>query len=328
MTTTLRLKASQVYKDWHVIDAADRPLGRVGTEAATLLRGKHKPTFEPHLDAGDFVIIVNAGKVRLTGRKTEQMKYHRHSGYPGGLRTRSFTEQFTRHPERVVAQCVWGMLPKGSLGEKMLKHLKVYRGPEHPHQSQVTGSERARAARDSAAAATLGQDAPPRPSRVRFTPLPGPEPIIDASAATREREARARRGPTTSLPEPLLEDATPTAAEAAAAIARTPDAMAETVSVANPPAEGTIPTEASAPRRRRRTAPADVAEPAAPRARRRSAAAAAPEAAAPPAPRTRKKAAAPRAEEPKAAKPTRARKTEPAAPEKKPARRRTPKEKE
>jgi large subunit ribosomal protein L13 len=117
MNTTVRIKASEIYKDWHVIDAAGRPLGRVASEAAILLRGKHKPTFEPHLDDGDFVIIINAGQVRVTGRKSEQIKYHRHSGYPGGLRTRTFEEQFARFPERVLEQAVWGMLPKGPLGE-------------------------------------------------------------------------------------------------------------------------------------------------------------------------------------------------------------------
>src|SRR5665647_3666166 len=129
MTTTVRIKASEIYKDWQVIDAAGRPLGRVASEAAALLKGKHKPTYEPHLDDGDFVIIVNAGQVKVTGRKSEQIKYHTHSGYPGGLKTRSYAEQFARFPERVIEQAVWGMLPGGSLGEAIFKHLKVYKGP-------------------------------------------------------------------------------------------------------------------------------------------------------------------------------------------------------
>ncbi len=143
MNGTVRLKASQITKDWRVIDAAGRPLGRVASEAAALLRGKHKPTFEPHLDGGDYVIIVNASKVVLTGRKAEQRKFYRHSGYPGGLKSRTWEEQFGRHPDRVLEKSVWGMLPKGTLGEQMLKHLKVYKGPDHPHQSQIIGSERA-----------------------------------------------------------------------------------------------------------------------------------------------------------------------------------------
>lgn len=152
MNTTVRMKASDLSKDWHVIDAAGRPLGRVATEAATLLRGKHKPTFEPHLDGGDFVIIVNAGKVRVGGNKSRTMMYYRHSGYPGGLKSRTFEEQVARFPEKVIEQAVFGMLPKGSLGDQIRKHLKVYRGPDHPHIAQVTGAERARARRDEAAA--------------------------------------------------------------------------------------------------------------------------------------------------------------------------------
>ena len=140
MNTTVRLKASEITKDWRVVDAAGRPLGRVASEAAVLLRGKHKPTFEPHLDGGDFVIVVNASQVIVTGRKTEQMKYHRHSGYPGGLKTRSYAEQFARFPERVLEQAIWGMLPDGPLGKAMLRHLKVYRGSTHPHQSPKRGT--------------------------------------------------------------------------------------------------------------------------------------------------------------------------------------------
>lgn len=152
MNTTVRMKASDLSKDWHVIDAAGRPLGRVATEAATLLRGKHKPTFEPHLDGGDFVIVVNAGKVSIGGGKARTKMYYRHSGYPGGLKSRNFEEQVARFPEKVLEQAIFGMLPKGSLGEQVRKHLKVYRGPDHPHAAQVTGADRARARRDEAAA--------------------------------------------------------------------------------------------------------------------------------------------------------------------------------
>lgn len=150
MKTTVRIKASQINKDWHVLDAAGVPLGRLATRAATLLRGKHKPTFEPHLDGGDFVIIVNADKVSVSGNKATAKLYYRHSGYPGGLRSRTFEQELERFPDRVVRQAIWGMLPKGPLGKALLRHLKVYAGPDHPHQSQVVGSERARADRDDA----------------------------------------------------------------------------------------------------------------------------------------------------------------------------------
>lgn len=183
MNTTVRMKASQITKEWHVVDAANRPLGRVATEVAMLLRGKHKPTYEPHLDDGDFVIVINASQVRVTGNKAQQIKYRRHSGYPGGLRERSFTEQMNRHPDRVIEQAVWGMLPSGPLAEAMFKHLKVYAGPNHPHQSQITGSERARAARREAAASA--GPATFRAKRLRPLPSDGtalaeePAPVIE-----------------------------------------------------------------------------------------------------------------------------------------------------
>ncbi len=175
MTSTVRRKASEIAKNWHVVDAAGRPLGRVATEAATLLRGKHKPTYEPHLDDGDFVIIINASKVQLSGRKAEQKVYYRHSGYPGNLRKRTFAEQMARRPERVLERSVWGMLPKGPLGKRIRRHLKVYAGAEHPHQAQITGSERAAEAAAEAEAEALQSliENPPRPPRLR--PLSVPE---------------------------------------------------------------------------------------------------------------------------------------------------------
>ena len=186
-TTTVRIKASEIYKDWHVIDAAGLPLGRVASEAAKLLRGKHKPTFEPHLDDGDFVIIVNAAQVTLSGNKVEQVRYHRHTGYAGGLRTRTFTDQMERSPRKVMEKAVWGMLPKGPLGEQMLRHLKVYPGPDHPHASQITGSERAKAAREAATAEALKE---PRKVR-RLRPLSIPDASAETVSAAPETAAKA-----------------------------------------------------------------------------------------------------------------------------------------
>jgi large subunit ribosomal protein L13 len=192
MNTTVRLKASEIYKDWHVIDAANRPLGRVATEAATLLRGKHKPAFEPHLDAGDFVIVVNASKVRVTGAKGEQRRYYRHSGYPGGLKSRTYTEQMARFPDRVIEQAVWGMLPGGPLGEKMLKHLKVYAGPNHPHASQIAFTEKARAARSEATDALKTKERKAPGLRPLSIPQAGPSRDGDgAVGATSTRSAPA-----------------------------------------------------------------------------------------------------------------------------------------
>lgn len=178
MTATVRRRASELRKDWHVVDAAGRPLGRVASEVAVLLRGKHKPDFEPHLDGGDFVIIVNAGKVRLSGRKAEQKVYYRHSGYPGNLRRRTFAEQMARRPELVLERAVRGMLPKGPLGKRMRRHLKVYAGPDHPHEAQVTGSLRAREAAAGREAEALRERIanPPKPPLLRPLSVPH-EPV-------------------------------------------------------------------------------------------------------------------------------------------------------
>ncbi len=129
-------KPGDVERQWHVIDATDVVLGRLASQTATLLRGKHKPIFAPHVDTGDFVIIVNADKVALTGSKRESKLAYRHSGYPGGLKAVKYTDLLATHPERAVEKAIRGMLPKNSLGRQMLRKLKVYAGPEHPHSAQ------------------------------------------------------------------------------------------------------------------------------------------------------------------------------------------------
>jgi large subunit ribosomal protein L13 len=133
---TFSPKAADVQRQWHVIDASDVVLGRLASQAATLLRGKHKPIFAPHVDTGDFVIIVNASKVALSGNKLVDKRAYRHSGYPGGLRSIAYGDLMATSPERAVAKAVRGMLPKNTLGRQMLRKLKVYAGPEHPHQAQ------------------------------------------------------------------------------------------------------------------------------------------------------------------------------------------------
>ena len=129
-------KASELSHEWLVIDATDVVLGRLASQAATLLRGKHKPTFANHMDNGDFVIIINAEKVALTGSKLTQKMAYRHSGYPGGLTATSYAELLEKSPEKAVEKAIRGMLPKNSLGDQMLKKLKVYPGSEHPHEAQ------------------------------------------------------------------------------------------------------------------------------------------------------------------------------------------------
>jgi large subunit ribosomal protein L13 len=133
---TFTPRPSDIDRAWWVVDAEGLPLGRLASEIATILRGKHKPTYAPHMDMGDFVVVINAEKVAVTGAKAVQKQYHRHSGYPGGLSTRSFEQMRREFPARIVEQAVRGMLPKNRLGRKMIKKLKVYAGGEHPHGSQ------------------------------------------------------------------------------------------------------------------------------------------------------------------------------------------------
>lgn len=136
MTRTYTPKISEVKRNWVIIDAADVVLGRLASHAATILRGKNKPTFTPHMDMGDFVIIINADKVALTGSKLAQKKAYRHSGYPGGLTATTYSELLEKNPERAVEKAVRGMLPKTSLGRAQMRKLKVYTGAEHPHAAQ------------------------------------------------------------------------------------------------------------------------------------------------------------------------------------------------
>ena len=129
-------KASEVTRAWHVIDATDVVLGRLASQTAILLRGKHKTVFAPHVDTGDFVIIINADKIALTGAKLAQKKAYRHSGYPGGLKAETYQQLLEKHPARAVEKAVRGMLPKNALGRQMLTKLKVYAGDSHPHAAQ------------------------------------------------------------------------------------------------------------------------------------------------------------------------------------------------
>ncbi|MBI1800121.1 MAG: 50S ribosomal protein L13 [Chloroflexi bacterium] len=133
---TYALKESEIQRDWYVVDAAGQTLGRLATQIATLLRGKHKPTFSTHLDNGDFVVVVNAGQIKVTGNKLEDKKYYRYSGYPGGLRETSLRDMLAKHPERVITAAVKGMLPDNRMGHQLMGKLKVYKTATHPHSAQ------------------------------------------------------------------------------------------------------------------------------------------------------------------------------------------------
>jgi large subunit ribosomal protein L13 len=133
---TYSAKSETVKRDWFVVDATDKVLGRVAADIAHRLRGKHKPEYTPHVDTGDYIVVVNAEKVRVTGKKTSDKMYYRHTGYPGGIKAMNFGELIERTPERAIESAVKGMLPKGPLGRSMLKKLKVYAGENHPHSAQ------------------------------------------------------------------------------------------------------------------------------------------------------------------------------------------------
>ena len=133
---TFSLKNTEVDRAWVIFDASDKVLGRFATKIADKLRGKDKPTYTPHVDGGDFVVVINAEKLKVTGNKAEQKKYYKHSLYPGGLKEKSYKEVLENNPERIIENAVKGMLPKNKLGKSMIKKLKVYSGSEHPHESQ------------------------------------------------------------------------------------------------------------------------------------------------------------------------------------------------
>jgi large subunit ribosomal protein L13 len=133
---TFALKKENVDRQWFVIDASDKILGRVATKIADRIRGKDKPTFTPHTDGGDYVVVINAEKIKVTGEKFNDKKYYTHSLYPGGLKTKTFREMNEKHPERIIEEAVKGMLPKNTLGKSMIKKLKVFSGPDHEHESQ------------------------------------------------------------------------------------------------------------------------------------------------------------------------------------------------
>ena len=134
---TVSAKANEVERHWFVVDATDLPLGRLASNVASVIRGKHKPIFTPHVDTGDFVVVVNAEKIAVTGKKLDDKMYYRHSGYPGGLRSRPLRDELERRPTEVLRKAVKGMLPRNRLGRAQIRKLKVYAGPEHPHTAQA-----------------------------------------------------------------------------------------------------------------------------------------------------------------------------------------------
>ena len=187
-------RATEVERSWRVIDAADRPLGRVASEAARILRGKDKPSYTPHMDVGDFVVIVNAAKIRVSGAKHTDKTYYSHSGYPGGLKSLSFDRMMEKSPRRVMEYAVWGMLPKGPLGRRLLRKLKVYAEETHPHGAQIKDLSR-----------------PDRLGKPKKNPRP-----TKAERAVRRAEMEAAEAAVVVEEELIEEEAAPEAEEAVA----------------------------------------------------------------------------------------------------------------
>jgi len=203
---TFRLSAKSMDRSWHVLDAADKPLGRVASEAAKLLLGKHKPNYEPFLPMGDYVVIVNAGRVAVTGEKTKRKVYYRHSGYPGGLRERTLEEQMERDPRKVLERAIKGMLPHNSRGRELFRHLNVYSGADHPHEAQVnagTGARAQKRARQAEAAAA----APPEAETVSAEPVAVAPTEVVEETATPETATPEAAAPEVVVEAPAAEEA-------------------------------------------------------------------------------------------------------------------------
>ncbi len=211
--TTYTLKAKEITETWHVVDASGRALGRMASEIAATLRGKNRPTFTPSMGNGDFVIVINAAQVKISGDMNEK-KYYRHSGYPGGLKTVTQEKLLATRPERVIEFAVKGMLPHNSHGAKLLRHLKVYAGSDHPHQAQVNaGKATPRDATAPTAPKTKPQPEPEKPPTPEATTNADEAP--KATAATAEVEAQAPEAVTTPADEAAeAPDTTPPTEEA------------------------------------------------------------------------------------------------------------------
>ena len=200
-------RASELVNDWQVLDASGQVLGRLATQVATFLMGKHKPSYVPHMLTGDFVIVINAKEIKVTGQKAEQKIYRRHSQYPGNLKEIPYSRMQQRQPERIIELAVKGMIPKNKLGRQMLKRLKVYAGAEHPHEAQILGSERreereeAAAVKAEAAAVEAAKAAPKKAPAAKKATAPKAEAaavateVVETADATPAKKAPAKKTP-------------------------------------------------------------------------------------------------------------------------------------
>ena len=222
-TKTYSPKASELERSWRVIDATGRPLGRLASQIAQILKGKDKPIYTPHMDTGDFVVVVNASKIRVTGNKAKDKLYYTHSTYPGGFKATSFDVMLARHPRRVIEWAVWGMLPKNRLGRTLLRKLKVYAEETHPHGAQI---------KEMAGAEKVGRPGKPRPAKKVRVAAVAEAPAPKRRRATTQRgrppveEAAAVPAPEIPVPEPQL---------VAEATAEEPQPVAEAAAQEPPP---------------------------------------------------------------------------------------------
>ena len=242
-TKTYTPKASEIDRKWRVIDATGRPLGRLASEIAQILKGKDKPTYTPNMDTGDFVIVVNAAKVYVSGKKSTDKLYYTHSMYPGGFKATPFDTMLAKHPRRVIEWAVWGMLPKNVLGRILLRKLKVYAEETHPHGAQI---------KDLAGPERVGKPGKPRPAR-KLKIEPAEEPVAAEAAAEEpilaEAPAEEPVAAEAAAEEPILAEAPaeePVAAEAAAEEPIAAEAAAEEPVAAEAAAEEPVAAEASA----------------------------------------------------------------------------------
>ena len=247
--TTATPKANDLRPRWRLLDADGKVLGRLAVEIAHILKGKHKPNYSPHMLTGDFVIVVNAAKVRVTGRKAEQKIYYSHSLYPGGLKEVSYGRMMSRHPTRIIEHAVKGMLPHNRLGRQMLRRLKIYAGAEHPHESQVAGSLKEDAKDQEQGVTWIGLPKPQYKKRARKPAAPKPEPVAEAEVATPETVAEAETvvaEPVAQEPEAVTSEVeTPEAVETSTAESEAPAPEATTADPEPEPADA--PAEEAAP---------------------------------------------------------------------------------
>jgi large subunit ribosomal protein L13 len=243
-TKCFQAKAGQIKPQWYVVDATDKVVGRLAAQIAPILMGKHRPTYTPHIDTGDYVIVTNVDKVVFTGKKWEQKSYQRYSGYPGGQREETASHLFKRHPDRILELAIRRMMPKNKIGRHMLSKLKLYSGPNHPHQAQAPMPLEPIAGRPAAAGAIYVPEAKPRKRRPRPAPPP-PVPPLDTELAPPAPAPEAELAPPAPTPEAELTPPAPVSEAQLTPPAPTPEAEPSLPSPEPPAGQLAAPSESA-----------------------------------------------------------------------------------